>query len=65
MLLASTVLAPPMALAAVADAGAAADPAQVSEVIVTAEKRSENIQTVPVSIEALDNRTLGRHAVND
>lgn len=54
-----------MALAAVADAGAAADPAQVAEVIVTAEKRSENIQTVPVSIEALDNRTLDRHAVND
>jgi outer membrane cobalamin receptor len=56
---------PTAALAATAAADADTGAAQVQEVIVTAEKRTENIQHVAVSIEALDNRTLTQHQVND
>jgi outer membrane receptor protein involved in Fe transport len=61
-LLATTVLVPPAMALAADEAGA---PAQVSEVIVTAEKRSQNIQNVAVSIEALDTKTLAQHQVNN
>jgi iron complex outermembrane recepter protein len=59
-LLASTVLGTaPMALAqdqpaAVAGSGAG----QIEEIVVTAQKRSENMQTVPVSIQAFSGKKL-------
>ena len=61
MLLASTVLAGAVG----AHAAAATDTAQatssgttIGEVIVTASKRSENIQKVPMSIQAIDTKKL-------
>jgi iron complex outermembrane recepter protein len=62
MLLASTVLGgagSSFAAAAAPSADASAGIA-LSEVIVTAEKREENIQKVPMSIQALDTKTLTR-----
>jgi outer membrane receptor protein involved in Fe transport len=55
-LLASTclTLAPTGAAAATATGGSTA----VAEIIVTAEKRSENIQKVPMSIQAIDTKKL-------
>ncbi|WP_158917187.1 TonB-dependent receptor [Caulobacter sp. S45] len=44
------------ALAQAAEASSAAP--QVQEVVVTASRRSESIQNIPVSIQALDNRKL-------
>ena len=71
-LLASTMIVPPAAALAAAattdstaDSTAAGGGAQVQEVIVTSERRSENIQHVAVSIDALDTRTLAQHQVND
>ncbi|HEY2179536.1 MAG TPA: Plug domain-containing protein, partial [Caulobacteraceae bacterium] len=55
-LLASTCLAGGHAWAA--DAAAAGGSTAVAEVIVTAEKRSENIQKVPMAIQAFDTRKL-------
>ena len=52
ILLATTCLASHPALAA--DAATA----QVSEIVVTAEKRSESIQKVPMSIQAIDTKKL-------
>jgi len=49
------------ALAATADA--TADSAAVGEVIVTATKRSENLQNVPVSVQALTPTVLENHQV--
>ncbi len=62
-LLASSILAgsPALAAEAVASSGAT----DVSEVIVTAQKREENIQKVPMSIQALDNKTLTKLNVNN
>jgi len=37
----------------------------LEEVIVTAQKRTENLQDVPVSIQALDSRTLGDLVITD
>ena len=39
-------------------------PSQVSEVIVTSEKRSENVQSVPAAIDVMDTRSLTRLNVN-
>src|SRR5579872_1874513 len=52
--------------AATADAGAAAaGPATaVGEVIVTATKREENLQNVPVSVQALTPTVLSQHQVS-
>ena len=62
MLLASTVLsAAGSALAAAAAPAPSADaPAgtALAEVIVTAEKREENLQSIPMSVQALDTKTL-------
>src|SRR5260221_13664608 len=54
-LLGSTMLAGAPARAV---AAAAASPAQVSEIIVTSEKREELLQAAPMSIQALDSRRL-------
>lgn len=61
-------MAAAQAAVAASPPGAAADSqagSQVTEVIVTAEKRSQNIQSVPASIEALDSHVLAQHVVND
>ena len=60
-LMASTVLAGTPALAAeAADATAASagGGTQIGEIIVTAEKREENLQHVAMSVQALDTKTL-------
>jgi iron complex outermembrane recepter protein len=61
-LFASTMLAGGAAFAA---APAAESVATVPEVIVTAEKRSENIQKVSMSIQALDSKSLEQRNVNE
>ena len=61
LLLASTMLTAAPALAQSTTDAAQASSAKVTdvgEVIVTSQKRSENIQKVPMSIEALDSKTL-------
>ncbi len=64
ILLASTVLgAASSSLAATAAASGAADAnntTSLSEVIVTATKRSENLQNVPMSIQAIDTKKLNQ-----
>jgi iron complex outermembrane recepter protein len=63
MLLASTVLGgatSALAAAAPAPATDASTGTALSEVVVTAEKREENIQSVPMSIQAMDTRTLSQ-----
>lgn len=57
-LLGSTMLASSPALAQQASAGQSVD-----EVIVTAQKREENIQSVPISIQALGTEKLAQHQV--
>jgi iron complex outermembrane recepter protein len=58
-LLASTVLGmAPVAWAQDQPASAPAANAQMEEIVVTAEKRSENMQTVPVSIQAFSGKKL-------
>ena len=68
LLLASSILgggilggAPALAAPAPDVSGAAT----VGELVVTAEKREENIQSVPMSIQAMDTRTLNRLNIND
>ncbi|MDB5445566.1 MAG: TonB-dependent receptor [Phenylobacterium sp.] len=61
-LLAGTMMSPP-ALALAQTAGSSSAPT-IAEVIVTAQKRSENIQDVPASIQALGAATLERLNVN-
>ncbi|HEY2481739.1 MAG TPA: TonB-dependent receptor [Caulobacteraceae bacterium] len=56
MLLASTCLTAGTARAA--DAAAASGATVIGEVVVTAEKRSENLQKVPMSITAIDTKKL-------
>ena len=46
--------------AKVADANAAANNGQLEEVVVTATRRSENLQNVPISIQALTGDTLSK-----
>ena len=50
--------APPPAAPAAAEAGG------LQEVIVTAQKRSENVQNVPISIEVLDNQKLSELSIS-
>ena len=67
-LMASTVLAGTPALAAEASDAAAASAGggtQISEIIVTAEKREENLQHVAMSVQALDTKTLTQLNVSD
>jgi iron complex outermembrane receptor protein len=65
-LLASTMLTGVgVASAAPAAPAAAADSGAVSEVIVTAQKRSEDIQKVPMSIQAIDERKLSQLNVTE
>lgn len=66
-LLASTMLSG-VGAAMAADApapAAAASSSQLGEIIVTAQKRSENIQKVPMSIQALDTRKLSQMNVTE
>ena len=60
LLLASTVLLTPAAAFAQAAAAEDAD----GEIIVTATKRSESIQKVPLSLQALSTETLAQNQVN-
>jgi outer membrane receptor protein involved in Fe transport len=61
-LMASTVLAGTPALGAAAASTGATDAAgagtQIGEIIVTAQKREESLQHVPMSVQALDTKTL-------
>jgi iron complex outermembrane receptor protein len=58
-LLAGTTLGALMVLAAPGLAmAAAANTNQVTEVVVTAQRRSENIQQVPISIQAFTGQTV-------
>ncbi|HEV2363742.1 MAG TPA: TonB-dependent receptor [Caulobacteraceae bacterium] len=60
-LLASTILAsaaPGLAHAATAAAAATGVSTTIGEIVVTAEKRAENVQAVPMSIQVMDSRTL-------
>jgi iron complex outermembrane receptor protein len=45
------------------NAAGASDDGAVQEIVVTAQKRSENMQTVPISIQALTPETLEQHQV--
>ncbi|MHB8530503.1 MAG: TonB-dependent receptor [Caulobacteraceae bacterium] len=61
LLMASTVLAGAPCLAAEAVRTAAVEPGaatEIGEVVVTAEKREENLQAVPMSIQVMDTKTL-------
>ncbi len=65
------ILSTSLAMAGTADAVGNADsssPTVLKEVVVTATKRTESIQNVPVSISALDDRSLSRldiHSFDD
>jgi iron complex outermembrane recepter protein len=62
---ASALLAPAVYAQEAATAGAAATPGGLQEVVVTAEKRTETLQSVPVSIEALSNEKLAQLNISD
>jgi hypothetical protein len=53
------VLLPTSTRAATASGNAEESPDSLAEIIVTAQRRSENLEKVPLSITALSNRTLG------
>src|ERR1041384_5062692 len=61
-LLATTMLT---AVAGPAFAQAATEAPQLEEVVVTAQKRSENLQDVPISIQALGSEKLDQLQVSD
>jgi outer membrane receptor protein involved in Fe transport len=63
IMLASTYLA--TSSTAFAQAAAAATGGEESEIIVTATKRSESIQKVPISLQALSTETLAQHQVSN
>jgi iron complex outermembrane receptor protein len=67
--MASTMLAGTPALSAeaasTADSTAAGGGTQIGEIIVTAEKREENLQHVAMSVQALDTKTLTQLNVSD
>ncbi|MBA3811571.1 MAG: TonB-dependent receptor [Caulobacteraceae bacterium] len=58
VLLASTALCGPALAAGAADTSAASGSTEISEIIVTASKRAENIQSLPLSIQAIDTKKL-------
>ncbi|SDC65283.1 Outer membrane receptor proteins, mostly Fe transport [Sphingomonas sp. YR710] len=62
LLLAGTVLPAPI-MAQTPDANATAD--QGDEIIVTAQKREENLQSVPISIQALGTAKLEQYNINN
>lgn len=62
ILLASTVLLSPAAALAQAAPDEVVD---TGEIIVTAQKRSESIQKVPISLQALGSETLAQHQVTN
>src|ERR1700734_2176157 len=45
-------------LAATSGAYAADESAVLEEIVVTAQKRAENLQTVPISVQVFDNQTI-------
>lgn len=55
---AATLLAAVPVAHADAPAGTPAESGGLQEVIVTAEKRTENLQTVPISVQVMDSQTL-------
>ena len=63
-LLASASALPAYAATADSDAAAASPSATVQEVIVTATKREENLQSVPISVQALTPAILSQHQVS-
>ena len=65
LLFASTaaLLLAPHALAAAAATAADAEPSRLDEVIVTARKKEENIQNVPVAVTAITAKVLDRYAL--
>jgi iron complex outermembrane recepter protein len=60
-----TVQSLPSSGGGAAAATSEAEPAALQEVIVTAQKRSENILSVPISITALNETTLDQRGVKD
>jgi outer membrane receptor protein involved in Fe transport len=64
-LMASTALAALPAAAQQVATAANTSSTEIGEVIVTAEKRTENAQRVPMSIQVLDSRALEQLDVND
>jgi outer membrane receptor protein involved in Fe transport len=58
-------LAVSSALASAASAQDAGQDATMSEIMVTATRRSENLQDVPISIQVLDSQLLQQHQVTD
>jgi len=59
------VAAGPLHAQAADQASAADAPAMPGEIVVTAQKRSEKLQNVPLSIQAFDTRTLEQHSVRN
>src|SRR6185436_9383394 len=57
--------APGLAHAADAEAAAAPEAAGVEEVVVTAQKRAENIQDVPLSIMAVSEKAMAAKGVQN
>jgi iron complex outermembrane recepter protein len=60
----------PLASALIAGAGTAhaadaADTTTLEEVVVTAQKRTEDLQRVPISLQVLNSETLQQHQVSD
>src|SRR4051812_42088308 len=60
----AAVMAGPQAAQAEGATPAASQGAQVEEVVVTAQKRSENLQTVPISVEVVNRQTLVTQNLN-
>ena len=50
----------PMVLAAPADTGPTADTGQLQEVIVTSQRRAENLQDVPITVQAISGEQLAQ-----
>jgi iron complex outermembrane recepter protein len=60
----------PLASALIAGSGAvyatdATEPISLEEVVVTAQKRTEDLQKVPISLQVLSSETLEQHQVSD
>ena len=51
--------------AALASAEESSDQGGIEEIVVTAQKRAENVQDVPIAISAFSSSTLRERAVND
>ncbi len=60
LVLASIIAAPASAQAQAADATAQADESGLGEIIVTATRRSSNLQTTPVAVSAIDSRLIAQ-----